>query len=723
MGRVKPIYQYVNKSGRIRPDERVAKNSMSKSILVLEQNPEIQGLIASSLNPESIEVHQVSDPEAFLSKAFEIRPDLIFVGNTEQALSYETCRGIRAEHAFDKVPLVLLDKGSEVDDNNETLAELGIDDRILKPFDALKLKHQLRKHLSLKQPFLENIEGSGNLEQTELVDSELSELMDDIQNSEQQPGSEHEEPAYGLTNRNIEEIAMSAANTDTTGSSQNMEIKDASEMDSLMLDDDLGDLSISLEPLTEEELQMDQQTPSVQEKQKPTDLSQESSGSGMLEDDLAGDHLSDREEEEFAVELAEAVAGGLNDFAGDAPSFEVDLEPAPVAYDGEDPPQTLREGQTPIDLKINDFEDPEELWKNPPDLNQIPRDNLAEIKMEVNDFEPELPKNLKPLGEPIQQTSPRKTAAAGESSGMKDMDDFVIESTIEDEYHPVPNELDQIILAEQGVQQFGMNGDSEDLDEFMLETSEETLETISETEEELVALDEEDQSGSGDSALDELDALNQEMAALEAAEEVLAGDAAEEEAIESWEEAEDELREFVLDELEGYLEDEEVEEELEREIAAEAEEELSLEAEGFGTDELAAVPALTEEETFGDWESAEDAFMNFDRYSDEEEDSGPAVPESATQQEEMLVEPMEVSEMTEPGFDMLEEEEDMFSLETEEEPLGEAIPEPAEEPASLELDSGKLEELVAKSVQKGLESIMPMLVQQVVKEMQEARGR
>lgn len=713
----------MNKSGRIRPDERVAKNSMTKSILVLEQNPEIQGLIASSLNPESIEIHQESDPEAFLSKAYEIRPDLIFVGNTEQALSYETCRGIRAEHAFDKVPLVLLDKGSEVDDNNETLAELGIDDRILKPFDALKLKHQLRKHLSLKQPFLENIEGSGNLEQTELVDSELSELMDDIQNSEQQPGSEHEEPAYGLTNRNIEEIAMSAANTDTTGSSQNMEIKDASEMDSLMLDDDLGDLSISLEPLTEEELQMDQQTPSVQEKQTPTDLSQESSGSGMLEDDLAGDHLSDREEEEFAVELAEAVAGGLNDFAGDAPSFEVDLEPAPVAYDGEDPPQTLREGQTPIDLKINDFEDPEELWKNPPDLNQIPRDNLAEIKMEVNDFEPELPKNLKPLGEPIQQTSPRKTAAAGESSGMKDMDDFVIESTIEDEYHPVPNELDQIVLAEQGVQQFGMNGDSEDLDEFMLETSEETLETISETEEELVALDEEDQSGSGDSALDELDALNQEMAALEAAEEVLAGDAAEEEAIESWEEAEDELREFVLDELDGYLEDEEVEEELEREIAAEAEEELSLEAEGFGTDELTAVPALTEEETFGDWESAEDAFMNFDRYSDEEEDSGPAVPESATQQEEMLVEPMEVSEMTEPGFDMLEEEEDMFSLETEEEPLGEAIPEPAEEPASLELDSGKLEELVAKSVQKGLESIMPMLVKQVVKEMQEARGR
>ena len=37
---------------------------------------------------------------------------------------------------------------------------------------------------------------------------------------------------------------------------------------------------------------------------------------------------------------------------------------------------------------------------------------------------------------------------------------------------------------------------------------------------------------------------------------------AEEEELETWAEAEDELREFVLDELDGYLEDEELEEEL-----------------------------------------------------------------------------------------------------------------------------------------------------------------
>ena len=90
----------------------------------------------------------------------------------------------------------------------------------------------------------------------------------------------------------------------------------------------------------------------------------------------------------------------------------------------------------------------------------------------------------------------------------------------------------------------------------------------------------------------------------------------------------------------------------------------------------------------------------------------------------MLVEPVAVSEMVEPGFEMLDEEDTtMIELETTAEPFPQSAPEFSEELSSLEMDSTRLEELVAKSVQKGLESILPMLVQQVVKEIQEARGR
>ena len=42
---------------------------MSKSVLVLEENLAIQGLIASSLPPDLLSLHQESDPESFLQQA------------------------------------------------------------------------------------------------------------------------------------------------------------------------------------------------------------------------------------------------------------------------------------------------------------------------------------------------------------------------------------------------------------------------------------------------------------------------------------------------------------------------------------------------------------------------------------------------------------------------------------------------------------------------------
>ena len=65
----------------------------------------------------------------------------------------------------------------------------------------------------------------------------------------------------------------------------------------------------------------------------------------------------------------------------------------------------------------------------------------------------------------------------------------------------------------------------------------------------------------------------------------------------------------------------------------------------------------------------------------------------------------------------------MIELEISSEIETKAMQETTEVTSSIEFDSTRLEELVANSVQKGLEKIMPILVQQVVKEMQEARGR
>ena len=465
----------------------------------------------------------------------------------------------------------------------------------------------------------------------------------------------------------------------------------------------------------------------------------------MLEEDLAGDHLTDSEEEDFAVELAEAVAGGLDDFAGDAPSFEVDLQSESVALDdGEDPPQTLREGQTPINLKINDFEDPEEIWNNPPDLNQIPRDNLADIKLRQNDFDPELPKNLKPLGEPVQQSkAPEKaTEEEGRDTQIRQMDDFVIEVDTRDEQPAVSNEMDRMILSEEVSQPTDEVVDSDevadsmDLDEFMRNSAEESF-TKEEEETTLPEKDAED-SASAELALGELDVLNEEMAALEVPDERLPEeDAVEgsmipqaktglEEEVESWSDDEDELREFMLDELEGYLDDEEVEEQLEKELEAEETliQEPAISMEAPASSALGEVPPRAD--TLGDWETGDEAFMKFDRFDDEEFVTSPPAAESELKQEELVAEPVAVSKMfEEPTLESAADTEIVLDdiegpARLVEEPVQAQVEMPVvvgapeEETPGLKIDLEELQRVVAQSVQQAVQSIMPSIVDQVM---------
>ncbi len=77
---------------------------MSKSVLVLEENLAIQGLIASSLPPDLLSLHQESDPESFLQQARALKPDLIFVSNEDRSRGYQTLRQIREDQELSSTP-------------------------------------------------------------------------------------------------------------------------------------------------------------------------------------------------------------------------------------------------------------------------------------------------------------------------------------------------------------------------------------------------------------------------------------------------------------------------------------------------------------------------------------------------------------------------------------------------------------------------------------------
>ena len=54
---------------------------MTQLILVLEENLEIQRVIADSLKESAISVTQESNPDFFVQQARDLEPDLIFLSN------------------------------------------------------------------------------------------------------------------------------------------------------------------------------------------------------------------------------------------------------------------------------------------------------------------------------------------------------------------------------------------------------------------------------------------------------------------------------------------------------------------------------------------------------------------------------------------------------------------------------------------------------------------
>ena len=121
---------------------------MNKSILVLDENSVIHGLITSALETEGLTLHHEFNPGRFVERANSLMPDLILVGNSERDPGYQICRNIRASDRLAEVPMVLLASSKETLTRDQ-LAQLRVDGVVRKPFEASDLQQQVSKHLDL----------------------------------------------------------------------------------------------------------------------------------------------------------------------------------------------------------------------------------------------------------------------------------------------------------------------------------------------------------------------------------------------------------------------------------------------------------------------------------------------------------------------------------------------------------------------------------------------
>lgn len=677
---------------------------MSQLILVLEENPEIQSLIAASLKASAISVTQESNPDLFVQQALNLEPDLILLSNSGGDQNYKNCREIRKDPQLKNIPIILLvNPKDELDE--KIISELGIDGLLRKPFEASMLHEQLSQFVTLDDNF--GIEPDNEGEDFKIDMSSIDNQLNDIKEGEQEVNSPVEEGSQ--VTEELEQNDLEPKFASSAGS----------EMDSMILDDISADMDISTDKVKKAEVELDENEITsngleVINDEEVTmdngfefDLKLDEDGIEIDSEEVVTDTVK-TETDPASTGLAQLKDSGLEDKYAESR----------LKVEGEKTEQDLK-APADIDLEVNDFEDLDDIWSRSPELDQTPREGLTDISLEEEEFQPEFPENLSSFEEPaepsIQDTDSESRIT---SESVQELDNYELEPDFEETGEESLSSLDNKLLTDSVEQDLEETVEIEDIEQFVEDTSADEFEEDfdeSQGDADIMSMVHEsigEQEESAESAMIELEDLSEQMEALDSAEtefeieeeqfeedlekeKLEVEELSEDELAVSEDDSEDELVEFMLDELGDLLETDEEEsvdgeadygdplvEELEESLAAESKDLQDVDAE-FDKKVYTEMSLGLEEDVFDSWDDAEDAFMGFDR------------------EKEITEEAPDQTETEASAFESFDDEEEKF-----------------EKADSFSFTENELKEIVTNSVQNALEkSIAASLVELAVSEL------
>jgi len=677
---------------------------MSQLILVLEENPEIQSLIAASLKASAISVTQESNPDLFVQQALNLEPDLILLSNSGGDQNYKNCREIRKDPQLKNIPIILLvNPKDELDE--KIISELGIDGLLRKPFEASMLQEQLSQFVTLDDNF--GIEPDNEGEDFKIDMSLIDNQLNDIKEGEQEVNSPVEEGSQ--VTEELEQNALEPKFASSAGS----------EMDSMILDDISADMDISKDTVKKAEVELDENEITsngleVINDEEMTmdngfefDLKLDEDGIEIDSEEVVTDTVK-TETDPASTGLAQLKDSGLEDKYAESR----------LKVEGEKTEQDLK-APADIDLEVNDFEDLDDIWSRSPELDQTPREGLTDISLEEEDFQPEFPENLSTFEEPaepsIQDTDSDSRIT---SESVQELDNYELGPDFEETGEESLSSLDNKLLTDSVEQDLEETVEIEDAEQFVEDTSADEFEEDfdeSQGDADIMSMVHEsigEQEESAESAMIELEDLSEQMEALDSAEtefeieeeefeedlekeKLEVEELSEDELAVSEDDSEDELVEFMLDELGDLLETDEegsvdgeadygdpLVEELEESLAAESKDLQDVDAE-FDKKVYTEMSLGLEEDVFDSWDDAEDAFMGFDR------------------EKEITEEAPDQTETEASAFESFDDEEEKF-----------------EKADSFSFTENELKEIVTNSVQNALEkSIAASLVELAVSEL------
>ena len=391
---------------------------MSQLILVLEENPEIQSLIAASLKASAISVTQESNPDLFVQQALNLEPDLILLSNSGGDQNYKNCREIRKDPQLKNIPIILLvNPKDELDE--KIISELGIDGLLRKPFEASMLQEQLSQFVTMDDNF--GIEPDNEGEDFKIDMSSIDNQLNDIKEGEQEVNSPVEEGSQ--VTEELEQNALEPKFASSAGS----------EMDSMILDDISADMDISKDTVKKAEVELDENEITsnglevINDEEMTVDngfefdLKLDEDGIEIDSEEVVTDTVK-TETDPASTGLAQLKDSGLEDKYAESR----------LKVEGEKTEQDLK-APADIDLEVNDFEDLDDIWSRSPELDQTPREGLTDISLEEEDFQPEFPKNLSSFEEPaepsIQDTDSDSKIT---SESVQELDNYELEPDFEE---------------------------------------------------------------------------------------------------------------------------------------------------------------------------------------------------------------------------------------------------------------------------------------------------
>ena len=133
-------------------------NGITKTIHIVEDEPDIRETLAYNLSQEGFKVSEFSDAESCLDKIQKKKPDLLILDLMLPGMSgLDLCKQIRADKSLQNLAIIMLTaKGEEVD--RIIGFELGADDYVTKPFSVRELILRVKVILKKQTDTTENHE-------------------------------------------------------------------------------------------------------------------------------------------------------------------------------------------------------------------------------------------------------------------------------------------------------------------------------------------------------------------------------------------------------------------------------------------------------------------------------------------------------------------------------------------------------------------------------------